>query len=101
MIIITKAMESKSKKQFQYRVRIDFSLQQSPTVSSFHNLVEKGAMTLLTAMSGGSFVPSVQICLYLFFLEKYTFYTYRFGNTELQIWESAFEVQEFSTFICM
>ena len=48
-------MESKSKKQFQYRVRIDFSLQQFLTVSSFHNLVEKGAMTLPTAMSGGSF----------------------------------------------
>ena len=72
MIIITKAMESKSKKQFQYRVRIDFSLQQFLTVSSFHNLVEKGAMTLPTAMSGGSFwecpptLPVFQVFRFVF-----------------------------------
>ena len=109
MIIITKAVESKSKKLFQYRVRVDFSLKQSSTVSSFHNLVEKrndpsncfvrwiflGVSTIVAS------VPSVQICLYLFFLEKCLFYTYRFGNIELQTREAAFEVKEFSTFLCM
>ena len=46
-------------------------------------------------------VPGVQICRYLVFLEKYLFYTYRFGNIELKTGEAAFEVKEFSTFLCM
>ena len=35
MIIITKAMKSKSKKQFQYGVRIGFSLQQRDWGNNF------------------------------------------------------------------
>ena len=35
MIIITKAMRSKSKKQFQYGVRIGFSLQQRDGGNNF------------------------------------------------------------------
>ena len=102
MIVITEATKSKSKKQFQHGVRIGSSLQQFPTVEVhstilwFHQMDLSGSVChqcqCFKCWDLSSFCSSFGNCL---------LYTCKLRNTELQTQEAAFQVKEFSSFLCM